>query len=356
MDIVQALTIDIPVKAYRLTRDKEKFRTTLRKQAIQFLKHNGNYFANGVVYPNTLEVLDWHTGIKRGSILGDEMVFTTNIRACFRMYPVGTVHTGTIKSISATTVKINDEYMYDIEVPIVKTQAPVAVSTIMHFEKSEEEKKREAEEAKWTNKKIEETLRNNNPLYPYLANGIEPSNLAVGQTVVFAVLELSSKNNHANIIVLSFLIGIIQEYTKIYSVNCGNNILQTPQMITSPQHAIDNVPMLLPMYYMIQDHYYYIGEDFNFGGTRVDEPVDAPVKNYYICYCMNSINADAINNVAEKSVVLIKLTLDKNVTSPLTEKQFNQICKQFANITMYYDWPTEQEQQYTMWIVCSYRI
>lgn len=351
MDVVQALTIDIPVKAYRLTTDKEKFRTTLRKQAIKFLKHNGNYFANGVVYPNTLEVLDWHTGIKRGSILGDEMIFTTNIRACFRMYPVGSVHIGTIKSISATTVKINDEYMYDIEVPIVKTQTPVNVNAILHFEKSEEEKKREAEEAKWFNKNIEETLRNNNPLYPYLANGIEPSNLAVGQTVVFAVLELSSKNNHANIIVLSFLIGFIPEYTKIYSVNCGNNILQIPQMITSLQHAI-NVPMMLPMYYMTQDQYYYIGNDFQFGGTRVD----APVSNYYTCYCMDTINADAINNVAEKSVVLIKLTLNKDVTSPLTEKQFNQICKQFANITMYYDWPTEQEQQYTMWIVCSYRV
>lgn len=351
MDIVQALTIDIPVKAYRLTTDKEKFRTTLRKQAVKFLKHNGNYFANGVVYPNTLEVLDWHTGIKRGSILGDEMIFTTNIRACFRMYPVGSVHIGTIKSISATTVKINDEYMYDIEVPIVKTQAPVAVSTIMHFEKSEEEKKREAEEAKWTNKKIEETLKNNNPLYPYLAYGIEPSNLAVGQTVMFAVLELSSKNNHANIIVLSFLIGIIPNFTKIYSVNCGNNILQTPQMTISPQHTI-NITAVLPVYYMTQDQYYYIGNDFQFGGTRVD----APVSNYYTCYCMDTINADAINNVAEKSVVLIKLTLNKDVTSPLTEKQFNQICKQFANITMYYDWPTEQEQQYTMWIVCSYRV
>lgn len=351
MDVVQALTIDIPVKAYRLTTDNKKFRETLRKQAIRFLKHNGNYFANGVVYPNTVEVLDWHTGIKRGSILGDEMIFTTNIRACFRMYPVGTVHIGIIKSITATTVKINDEYMYDIEVPIVKTQTPVDVSAIIQLEKSEEEKKREAEEAKWTNKKIEETLKNNNPMYPYLANGIEPSNLAVGQTVMFAVLELSSKNNHANIIVLSFLIGIIPEYTKIYSVNCGNNILQTPQMITSPQHAI-NINAMLPMYYLVQDQYYYIGEDFKFGGTRVSAPVDY----YYNCYCMDNVNADAINNVAEKSVVLIKLTLNKDVTSPLTEMQFNQICKQFANITMYYDWPTKQEQQYTMWIVCSYRI
>lgn len=351
MDIVQALTIDIPVKAYRLTTDKEKFRETLRKQAIRFLKHNGNYFANGVVYPNTVEVLDWHTGIKRGSILGDEMVFTTNIRACFRMYPVGTVHIGIIKSITATTVKINDEYIYDIEVPIVKTQTPVDVSAIIQLEKSEEEKNREAEEAKWTNKKIEETLKNNNPMYPYLANGIEPSNLAVGQTVMFAVLELSSKNNHANIIVLSFLIGIIPNFTKIYSVNCGNNILQTPQMTISPRHTI-NINAMLPLYYITQDQYYYIGEDFNFGATKVDAPVDY----YYNCYCMDNINADAIINVAEKSVVLIKLTLNKDVTSPLTEMQFNQICKHFANITMYYDWPTEQEQQYTMWIVCSYRI
>jgi len=71
---------------------------------------------------------------------------------------------------------------------------------------------------------------------------------------------------------------------------------------------------------------------------------------------MDNINADTIINVAEKSVVLIKLTLNKDVTSPLSELQFNQICKHFANIMMYYDWPTEQEQQYTMWIVCSYRI
>lgn len=351
MDIVQSLTIDIPVKAYRLTTDKEVFRETLRKQAIRFLKHNGNYFANGVVYPNTLEVLEWHTGIKRGSNLGDEMIFTTYIRACFRMYPVGSVHIGTVKSITATTVKINDEYMYDIEVPIVKTQTPVDVSAIIQFEKSEEVKKREAEEAKWSNKKIEETLKNNNQLYPYLANNIEPSNIAVGQTVMFVVLELSSKNNHANIIVLSFLMGIIPNYTKLYSVNCGSNILQVPQMIINTQHTI-NVSVMLPMYYITQDQYYYIGEDFDFGGTRVDAPVDP----YYTCYCMNSINADAINNVAKKSVVLIKLTLDKNVTSPLTETQFNQICKQFANITMYYDWPTEQEQQYTLWIVCSYRV
>ena len=351
MDIIQALTIDIPIKAYQITKDKEKFREILRKQAIKFLKHNGNYFANGVAYPNTVEVLHWQTGLKRGSNLGDEMVFSTFIRACFRMYPVGSVHVGVIKSITATTVKINDEYMYDIEVPIVKSQTPVDVSAVIQFEKTEEEKNREAEEAKWSNKKIEETLKNNNPLYPYLANNIEPSNLAVGQTVMFAVLELSSKNNHANIIVLSFLISIVPNYTKIYSVNCGNNILQTPQMSISPQHQI-NINMLLPMYYITQDQYYCIGNDFNFGATLVN----APVNNYYTCYCMDNINADAINNVAEKSVVLIKLTLNKDVTSPLTETQFNQICKHFANITMYYDWPTDQENQYTLWIVCSYRI
>lgn len=344
MDTIQALTLDIPVKAYQITPDNEKMRNTLRKEAIKFLKHNGNYFANGIVYPNTVEVVDWHSGIKRGSILSDVMVFTSTIRACFRMYPIGSVHTGTIKSISPTSVQINNEYIYDIEIPIVKTQTPVDIQSTVAEEVIENND--------WSNEKIEETLKNNNPVFPYLAAGINPSDLAVGQTVEFIVLELSSKENHANVIVLSFLTRIVDSYTKIYSVNCGNQVLQHPEVKTASNHEL-TLDDILPAYYKSQDKYYAIG-DVGGSFTKVDQPVDS----YYVCYYKHNpeFTAGLFDNVADKSVVIIEMNLPKDVVSPLTEQQYNQICKHFANVTMYYNWPTSQENTYTLWIVCTYHV
>lgn len=345
MDTIQALTLDIPVKAYQITPDNEKMRNTLRKEAIKFLKHNGNYFANGIVYPNTVEVVDWHSGIKRGSILSDVMVFTTTIRACFRMYPIGSVHTGTIKSISTTSVQINNEYIYDIEIPIVKTQTPVDIQSTVAEEVIENND--------WSNEKIEETLKNNNPVFPYLADGINPSDLAVGQTVEFIVLELSSKENHANVIVLSFLTRIVDSYTKIYSVNCGNQVLQHPEVKTASNHEL-TLDDILPAYYKSQDKYYAIGDDVGGSFIKVDQPVDS----YYVCYYKHNpeFTAELFDNVADKSVVIIEMNLPKDVVSPLTEQQYNQICKHFANVTMYYNWPTSQENTYTLWIVCTYHV
>ena len=359
MDTIQALTFDIPVKAYQITPDTDKMRNILRKNAVQFLKHNGNYFANGIVYPNTLEVIEWHSGIKRGGILSDVMVFTTTIRACFRMYPIGSVHTGTIKSISTTSVQINDEYIYDIEVPIVKTQTPVDIqSTLitdnMFNDDSDSDSESEDEEMfAWTNEKIEATLKNNNPLYPYLAGGINPSNLAVGQTVEFIVLELSSRENHANVIVLSFLTRIIDSYTKIYSVNCGNQVLQHPKVKTTTSHEL-SLEDILPSYYKSQDIYYAIGDNIGAPFTNVDKPVDS----YYMCYYKHNpeFTTSLFDNVVDKSIVIIEMNLAKDVTSPLTEGQYNQICKHFADVTMYYNWPTAKEDTYTLWIVCSYHI
>lgn len=345
MDTIQALTLDIPVKAYQITPDNEKMRNTLRKQAINFLKHNGNYFANGIVYPNTVEIVDWHSGIKRGSILSDVMVFTTTIRACFRMYPIGSVHTGIIKSISTTSVQINNEYIYDIEIPIVKTQTPVDIQSTVAEEVIENND--------WSSEKIEETLKNNNPVFPYLAAGINPSDLAVGQTVEFIVLELSSKENHANVIVLSFLTRIVDSYTKIYSVNCGNQVLQHPEVKTASNHEL-TLDDILPAYYKSQDKYYAIGDDVGGSFTKVDQPVDS----YYVCYYKHNpeFTAGLFDNVADKSVVIIEMNLSKDVVSPLTEQQYNQICKHFANVTMYYNWPTSQENTYTLWIICTYHV
>lgn len=359
MDTIQALTLDIPVKAYQITPNIEKMRNILRKNAVQFLKHNGNYFANGIVYPNTLEVIEWHSGIKRGGILSDVMVFTTTIRACFRMYPIGSVHTGTIKSISTTSVQINDEYIYDIEVPIVKTQTSVDINSTLKTDNifnddSDSDSESEDEEMfAWTNEKIEATLKNNNPQYPYLASGINPNDLAVGQTVEFIVLELSSKENHANVIVLSFLTRIIDSYTKIYSVNCGNQVLQHPKVKTTTNHEL-SLEDILPSYYKSQDTYYAIGD--NIGGTFVN--VDNPVDSYYMCYYEHNpeVTTSSFDNVVDKSIVVIEMNLAKDVTSPLTEEQFNQICKHFANVTMYYKWPTAKENTYTLWIVCSYHV
>lgn len=351
MDTIQAITIDVPVKAYQITPNTEKMRNILRKNAVQFLKHNGNYFANGIIYPNTAEVVEWHSGIKRGSILSDVMVFTTTIRACFRMYPIGSVHTGTIKSISTTSVQINDEYIYDIEVPIVKTQTPVDINSTLTTENDDSEVVEESSE--WTNEKIEATLKNNNPQYPYLASGLSPNDLAVGQTVEFIVLELSSKENHANVIVLSFITRIIDSYTKIYSVNCGNQVLQQPEVKTTTNHEL-TLNNILPDYYKSQKIYYAIGDNIDETFTKVDNPVES----YYMCYYKHNpeFTVNLFDNIVDKSVVVIEMNLAKNVTSPLTETQYKQICKHFANVTMYYNWPTAKENTYTLWIVCSYHV
>lgn len=66
MDTIQILNIDIPVKAYKIKKTDNELKSILKKEAINYLKNCCNYFANGVLYPRTLEVLDYKPGIKAG--------------------------------------------------------------------------------------------------------------------------------------------------------------------------------------------------------------------------------------------------------------------------------------------------
>lgn len=359
MDTVQILKIDIPVKAHLITSNIEKFKKILRKYISSYLQKNGNYYANGVVYPNTIEIIEWQSGIKQGSILGDEMIFTTRFKACFRMYPIGSIHQGRIVGINQSYITVNNEYIYNVNIPLVKSSVNIDLIEELTGENTEEEKSEKLIA-------IESKLKNNNSTYPYLASDITPNNLKIGQTVEFIVLDLSSKYNPYNIIVLGFLSRIIDNYTKVYSINCSQHALQinevklfANQMMKENKSFFNelNYDLMLPTYYKTQDKHYIISTnnvDIPVEFTQVNDPVD----NYYMCYYMKNpeFNNNIINNMNEKSVLLIELELTDDVTVPFTESIYNYICKHFANITLFYDWSQKNNNKYTMWIVGSYYI
>lgn len=348
MDIIQILNIDLPIKAYNITSNINKFKTTLRKQAIKYLQNNGNYFANGVVYPDTLEIIEWQSGIKQGSILGDEMVFKTTIRACFRMYPIGSIQQGRIVGINNTHVTINNEYVYSINIPLVKSFTNIELIN---------EQQQEEDNTDPNIRKIEQLLTNNNPTYPYLSANIQPSDLKIGQTVEFIVLDLSSKFNPYNIIVLGFLNRIIDTYSIIYSVNCDNKVLQIPEYNKSSVNEF-NIITMLPKYYINQDIKYIItNDDINdnlLQLTKTDEPVD----KYYMCYYYKnpSLDINITDNIKSNSVLLLEFDLDDTVTQPFSDIYYKSICKNFANVYIYYNWYNSTESnKYTMWVVCTYK-
>lgn len=345
MDTIQILKIDLPIKAYKIVSNIEKFKSTLRNQAIKYLQRNSNYYANGVVYPETLEIIEWESGIKQGSILGDEMVFKTTIRACFRMYPIGSIHQGRIVGMNNTHITINNENVYSINIPLVKSNKNIDLID------------EQSENVDDNILKVEELLKNNNSVYPYLASNINPTDLSIGQTVEFIVLDLSSKYNPYNIIVLGFLNRIINDYSIIYSVNCDNNALTVPKYIKSTTNTF-NIMNMLPEYYNNQDIKYVITNDQLNNKllqlTKTNEPVD----QYYMCYYYKnpSLDTDLIDIVRSNSIMIIEFNLDNSITQPFTESYYKHICKTFASVNIYYDWYDEEDGKYTMWIVCTYKL
>lgn len=357
MDTVQVITIDIPVKAYLITSKYDKMKETLRKYAIKYLKHSSNYFANGIIYPASVNVLYWKTGIKRGSILGDEMIFTTTIQACFRMYPIGSIQTGYIVGINASHVQINNEYIYDIHIPLVKTSNKVEMSvqssqpSVVQQHIEDDEKDNED----MSMIKIEESLQNNNENYPYLNKDLNLSDLAVGQTVEFIVLDLSSKYNPGKIVVIGFLTRIIDSYTKIYSTNCDQYILNYPISMNNVNSTYKlSINDILPTYYTQQYTRYMISnDDIPFDNVT---KVDVPVNNSYMCYYIKNpdLNTNIMQNLNEQNVLILELQLNNDVTNPFTPEQYKNLCSHFVNITAYYDWSSSMNGMYTLWLVCSY--
>lgn len=320
MDTVQILTIDIPLKSKLFINHPEKISEYLKGHAMKYLDNNNNYYSNGVVYKDTIEVIEWNSGIKRGSNLSDEMIFTTKIRACFRMYPIGTMHTGIIESVENNMITINTEYKYNIIVPFVKMPEGVDVSALIPDDEDDDYKK-----------ETKKYLKNNNKIYPYISDTVDINKLKRGTTVEFIVLDVDSRFNNDNIVVLSFISNIIEHYTKIYSCSCNkiNNIIPEYKHIAGA-FDIDIVPLY--------------ANDPHINVVQFDNPE------------LNTIINEIPNELNYKDSLIIQMILDNNVMNPINENLFNSLCKKFVNITVYYDWTygDENENKYRMFIVGSY--
>lgn len=231
MDTIQILNIDIPVKAYKIKKTDNEIKSILKKEAINYLKNCCNYFANGVLYPKTLEVLDFKPGIKAGSTLGDEMVFNTNVKGCFRLYPINTIHEGIITDINSVNIKINNEYMYNINIPLVKSNEEIEVL---------EGKK-------------------NNKMSIYISSEVKYEDLHIGDTVQFQIVDLSSKFNNNSISIIGYLIKKINTYSKQYQTN-DNKTLIDDKIYEEDlnENLMEFIKRNLPEYYKCLDVHYII--------------------------------------------------------------------------------------------------
>lgn len=237
MDTIQILNIDIPVKAYKIKKTDNEIKNILKKEAINYLKNCCNYFANGVLYPRTLEVLDYKPGIKAGSTLGDEMVFNTNVKGCFRLYPINTIHEGIITDINSVNIKINNEYMYNINIPLVKSNEEIEVL---------EGKK-------------------NNKMSIYISSEVNYEDLHIGDTVQFQIVNLSSKFNNNSISIIGYLIKKINTYSKQYQTN-DNRTLIDDNIYEEDlnENFMEFIKRNLPEYYKCLDvHYINTNKDYD---------------------------------------------------------------------------------------------
>lgn len=334
MDTIQILTLDLPIKSHRITSDKNKFKEVLANKAKKYLTHNGNYFTNGLLYPETLEVLEWKNGLKHGSNMGDELVFTTRVKGCFRLYQIGKKYIGTISSIDSNVIRINHEYIFDICVPITKANVAMKVEDSVQDDEEED-----------PNEDIKQQLLNNNPMYPYMAENLSPEMFRVGQSVEFIVLNLSSIFNKNNIVVLGFITQPINNFTKVYSINNLQHSMDTiNKMVDTPDVNIHlTFQNMLPSYYFDQDKRYMVNG--NFEGF---DNVNAPVDKYNCCYFFNQLNINnphQFESLQKGSALLTNYKLENAINL----QEINTITKKFANVNLFYDW--EQEM---LWVVGSY--
>ena len=301
MDTVQVLTIDIPVKSRHFMNNPNDISSFLLKNVKDYLIKNGNYFANGVVYPETIEILHWNYGIKRGSILGDEMIFTTTIRALFRLYQINQVYIGRIVSVDNNYAIINHENKYDIKTLFITTE--------------------------------NEEQNNDRFITQYLKNNNRES--LIGKTVEFTVLFMDSMFNGKNILIIAEINKIIDNYTKIYNCNCSS--------FTEPQYqhidVNDNIDInsIIPYYISVLDE-----DDRSKLYTVIENPD------------LNNINI--FNDMKYSNSLIIELELSKDVTNPFNEDYYKTICKYFTSVTMYYNWAYPIKDKYKLYVVCSFYV
>lgn len=289
MDTIQILNIDIPVKAYKIKKTDNEMKSILKKEAINYLKNCCNYFANGVLYPRTLEVLDYKPGIKAGSTLGDEMIFNTNVKGCFRLYPINTIHEGIITDISSVNIKINNEYMYNINIPIIKSNEEIEVL---------EGKK-------------------NNKMSIYISSDVNYEDLNIGDTVQFQIVDLSSKFNNNSISIIGYLIKKVNTYSKQYQTIDNEALINDNIYVNFNEDIMEFIKRNLPEYYKCQD-VHYINTSMKY-----DRSYFTKGNNKYTLFITDDI--DMLNNLSTGDI----LCYIGNVN------EYNNLIKKFANVNIY---------------------
>lgn len=291
MDTIQILNIDIPVKAYKIKKTDNEIKSILQKEAINYLKNCCNYFANGVLYPKTLEVLDYKPGIKAGSTLGDEMVFNTNVKGCFRLYPINTIHEGIITDINSVNIKINNEYMYNINIPLVKSNEEIEVL---------EGKK-------------------NNKMSIYISSEVNYEDLHIGDTVQFQIVDLSSKFNNNSISIIGYLIKKINTYSKQYQTNDNKTLIDDNIYEENlNENLMEFIKRNLPEYYKCRD-VHYINTNIDYDITYFTEENNK--KN--TLFMTDDINI--LNNLSTGDILCYIGNVD----------DYNKLIDKFANINIY---------------------
>lgn len=121
MDIEQILTIDLPVKAHEIHGSKDPndpyagidFPTIIAR----YMDKERNYYANGVMYNNSITVLNVEPGIKDGGILNDEMLFKVTFSACFHIYLIGYRYEDTVAESNSVFARVNSNHpTYNVKV------------------------------------------------------------------------------------------------------------------------------------------------------------------------------------------------------------------------------------------------
>lgn len=306
MDTIQILNIDIPVKAYNIKKSEIQMKEVLLKEARKYLKNCSNYFASGILYPKTLEVLDYKPGIKSGSTLGDEMVFNTNVKGCFRLYPINTIHEGIITEINSVNIKINTEYFYNINIPLIKSTENILVVP---------EVRKDGQKSVENMKEVPEI--ENSKQYIYISSEVKYSDLNIGDTVQFQIVDLSSKFNSNSVSIIGYLIKKIDTYSKQYQT-MNNTIIKENIYNNFNEDLSDFIKNNLPTYYTSQDIHYI--------NTKMEYDNNYYVpsnNNKYTLHMTNDIND--LNNLKAGDVICYFGNIS----------DYNMFINKFASINIY---------------------
>lgn len=97
--VVNIITLNVPVAAKDITDDLKK---PIIDNIIRLYEQERNYYQYGVLYYDTIEILDIKPGIKDGGILNDEMVFEVTIRGLFKIYINDLSYYGNVTEITSS--------------------------------------------------------------------------------------------------------------------------------------------------------------------------------------------------------------------------------------------------------------